>query len=133
MANDDFWGRKDSMWGGETITCKERNANLGVEINDRFRVEKGPGIKLTLVPHPLNSGTWKDSHDKSHPVKVSPRKHTPTVFIRAYSMKVKIKKNDTKPTKLFLVELENGTVAIANFAEHAEGGGADEDIASVER
>ena len=129
---DDFFGRKDSMWGGETITCNDTNENLGVERGDVFRIEKGPRSKFTLIPHPNNQGTWKQSHNKSNPVKIKSRKHTPTAFVRAYSMMVTITQG-AKPTKLFLVELENGTVAITNFAIHGQGGGHDDDMASVER
>ena len=125
------FGRKDSIWGGETITCSEDNDVLGVKNGDRFRVEKGPLSKLTLIPDPDNQGTWKDSHDVENPVKINPKKHTPTSFERAYSMMVTIKKEDEDATELFLVEKEGGSIAISSVAvvppEH------DHDIASVER
>jgi len=128
MANG--FGRKDSIWGGETITCTEDKPFLGVRSGDRFRVEKGPAAKLTLIPDPDNLGTWKDSHDASNPVKISPNRTTPTSFMRAYSMMVTITQG-TQPTQLFLVEKAGGSMAISAVAveppEH------DHDIASVER
>jgi hypothetical protein len=130
-----FWGRKDSMWGGETLTCIEvkpqDSVKLGVELKDKFRLEQGPGKSVTLIPDPDNRGTWKESHDKLKPVKVNPEKHRPTTFRRAHSMMVKIKKN-AAAKQLFLIERENGTFAISSSAVHKEGE-LDHASAGVER
>jgi len=120
------------MWGGETLKCHDGSRRLHVKRGDIFRVEKGPGRRLTLIPDPDNKGTWKDSHDKSNPIRINPTKHTPTVFERAYSMKVTIKKGATAE-RLFLVEQDNGAIAIVVKADDPNGGGHDDDMASVER
>ncbi|HSC14866.1 MAG TPA: hypothetical protein VLI71_07090 [Gammaproteobacteria bacterium] len=138
MANRiEFFGRRDSLWGGETLKCnglsRLAGRRLGIKRNDKFRIERGPKQMFTLIPDPKNRGTWKESHNKSNPVKVSPRKHTPTRFKRAYPMMVTTKK-DAEPQLLFLVELGNGGIAITSSATaplHASR--RDHDYASVER
>jgi len=131
------WFRGDPIWGGETLTCKvvkpKVSRALGIRAKDQFRVEKGPNSRLTLIPNPRNKGTWKDSHSKSNPVRIDPEEK-PTTYKRAYLMKVKIKKEDKQLTELFLIELQNGTVAIAEKAVHPpHGRRSDHDYASVER
>jgi hypothetical protein len=127
-----FFGRKDSMWGGETLTCGQTRPRLHVKKGDKFRVERGPLRKLTVIPHPDNKGTWNQTHSKANPVIVNPKEHKPTSFKRAYAMKVTTKKG-TRPKKLFLVERQNGFIAITRKAIRRLGGGHDEDTASVER
>jgi hypothetical protein len=127
MANSNFFGRKDSLWGGETLTSREDNSELGVKTDDVFRLEKGPKSKLTLIPHPQNSGTWKNSHSKSNPVKL--KSFRPTDFERAFSMMVTINVG-AQPKKLFLIERANGSIAIA---ESARGPGHEGGTAAVER
>lgn len=129
MAN--FFGRKDSIWGGETIDCKQTNTVLGLKAGDKFRVEKSTG-KLTLIPHPNNLGTWNQVHSKTNPINIKPKKVTPTDYERAYAMMVTIK-SGAQPTKLFLVETAFGDLAIVNMATHPRGGGGSEETASVER
>jgi hypothetical protein len=135
---DDFWGRTGTIWGGETLTCKKvrRKASLrlGIEANDQFRIEKGPGRRLTLVPNPANKGPWKDSHSKSKPVKINPKKIVPTSFKQAYSMMVTRRKKE-KPEQLFLVVKDDGGLAISSKALHPVGRGhrSDHDMAGVER
>ena len=130
-SGNGFWGRKDSMWGGETLNCADGSRRLCVKRGDKFRVEKGPGRRLTLIPDPDNKGTWKDSHDKSNPIRINPTKHTPTNFKRAYSMRVTIEKG-ARPERLFLVELDDGSIGISLTAFDPSSG-HDDDMASVER
>lgn len=138
MANRiEFFGRRDSLWGGETLKVsgigRRASNRLGIKRNDQFRIERGPKQMFTLIPDPKNKGTWKESHDKSNPVKVSPRKHTPTRFKRAYPMTVTIKKN-AEPRRLFLIELANGGIAISSSATAPiRAHRSDHDYASVER
>jgi hypothetical protein len=127
MANNSFFGRKDSLWGGETLTSTETNDELGVETNDRFRIEKGPNNKLTLIPHPANLGTWKETHSKTNPIKL--KKFRPTDFERAFAMMVTIKAG-AQPMKLFLIERENGTIAVSDSAKDPGSNGG---TAAVER
>ena len=126
-SGNDFFGRKDSLWGGETLTSTETNDELGVQDTDRFRVEKGPKNKLTLIPHPANLGTWKEAHSKTNPIKL--KRFRPTDFERAFSMIVTITAG-AEPRKLFLIERENGTIAIA---ESATDPGQEGGTAAVER
>jgi len=138
MARIEFFGRKDSLWGGETLKClgpisRFASRKLGIRKKDQFRVERGPKSRFTLIPHPKNRGSWKETYSKSNPVNVSPRKHTPTRFKRAFPMMVAIRKN-AKPRQLFLIELENGTMAISSSAIHPPHGHRnDHDYAGVER
>jgi len=134
MAN--AFGRKDSIWGGETLTCSMTKPALGVVDGDRFRVEKGPVGKLTLIPDPANQGTWNQSHNAANPVKINPNQVAPTSFKRAYSMMVTIKQGD-QPTQLFLAETDGGSVWISAKAVRDKKDEAfhknDHDIAGVER
>jgi len=139
MANrNEFFGRKDSLWGGETLRCNgpiSRLAfrKLGIRRKDQFRIERGPKSMFTLIPNPKNKGSWKETYNRSNPVKVSPKKHTPTPFKRAFPMMVAIKKG-AKPRQLFLIELENGTMAISSSAvDPPHGHKNDHDYAGVER
>jgi len=120
-----WWGIGDSLWGGETFASTQTKPLIGVAAGDKFRIEKGPKNK-TLVPHPKNTGTWKDSHNKKRPILLTQIRGTRN--LRAFSMMVKITKN-AKPTLLFLVERKNRTIAITNIKDPGAGGGT----ASVER
>jgi len=123
-----WWARNDSLWGGETFTSTETKPRLGIVSGDKFRVEKGPRNK-TLIPHPQNEGTWKDSHSKRKPIVLTQIRGTR--YARVFSMMVKItKKPNSTPELLFLIERKNGTIAITdNFRDPGASGGT----ASVER
>jgi hypothetical protein len=131
MANHNgFFGRKDSLWGGETLKSTNTDARIFIETDDRFRVERGPNSKLTLIPHPKNKGLWKKAHNKANPVILRPFRTRR--YKRVFSMSVTIKE-PRKPIaamKFFLVERRNGTVAIV---EKVKGAGHDGGMASVER
>ena len=138
MAAIKFFGRKDPLWGGETLRCTgplSRRAfrKLGIKRKDQFRIERGPKSVFTLIPNPKNQGSWKETYNKLNPVKVSPKNHTPRRFKRAYRMMVAIKKN-APLRELFLIELENGSMAISSSAIHPPHGHKnDHDYAGVER
>jgi len=129
MAQDDkpWWSKNHTLWGGETFRSSQTKPSLGIVTGDRFRVEKGSSNKITLIPHPNNQGTWKDSHSKSNPVKLTVFQGTPNE--KAYSMMVTVSAGST-PVELFLIERPNGTIAITNNANNpGQNGGT----ASVER
>lgn len=131
MANRKrFFGRKDSLWGGETLTSSQTDARLDIVATDKFRLEKGPKSKLTLIPHPNNPGPWKKAHNRLNPVKLKPFKARN--YKRTFSMMVTIKERGklTRLERFFLVERQNGTVAIV---EKVKGAGHEGGNASVER
>jgi hypothetical protein len=128
MANGNWWGRKDSIWGGETLTCGRTDNQLKVDADDQFRIEKKRG-KITLIPHPDNSGVWKDFHDKNNPIELD--RHFPTTYERAYAMSVTVAANTT--IKVYLCEGENGEVFITNKPNKVPPGGHEDGTASVER
>ena len=129
MANDDrpWWSKNHTLWGGETFKSAVDRPRLGIKEGDRFRIEKGSNKKITLIPHPHNVGTWKDTHDKSNPIKLTTFSGTNNE--RAFSMMVTTAAGGT-PTKLFLIERQNGTVAIT---ENADDPGENGGTAAVER
>lgn len=120
-----WWGLNDSLWGGETFDSTQTKAGLGIVAGDRFRVEKGR--RTTLIPHPQNAGTWKQSHSKRKPILLT--RYRARRIARAFKMMVKVTKN-SKPKPMLLIERKNGTIAITdNFNNPGAGGGT----ASVER
>jgi len=121
-----WWGIGDSLWGGETFESKETKPLIGVVAGDKFRVEKGPK-NTTLVPHPKNTGTWKDSHSKRKPIVLSGRVRTRN--LRAFKIMVKITKG-SNPTPLFLIERKNRTIALSDDVNDPGSSGG---TASVER
>ena len=131
MAVDDrpWWGKKHTLYGGETFTSKETEDKIGIKVGDRFRVEK-KGVNITLSPHPLNQGTLRDSNNEKKPLTLE--KITAPKFERAYSMTATVTEQPNQPVlkTLFLVEMVNGGVAIkANVNDP----GSSDGTASVER
>lgn len=110
MAKDEFWGNNDSLWGGETFTCRDNRSELSIRKGDRFRVEKGAKGVITLIPHPKNAGTWNKSHSKKNPIKLA-KVDKPAPNHRAFSMMVKTTAGSA-PQELFLVERKRGGIAI---------------------
>jgi hypothetical protein len=135
MAKTDrpWWGNNDTLLGGETFSCAETKRKLGVRADDLFRVEKTARGSITLIPHKDNVGTWRQTHNKNNPVKltavIDPRSENPNIE-RAFSMKVTIKAGK-EPEKLFLVEFKTGEVSIKKKLQG--GPGQDDSTCSVER
>jgi hypothetical protein len=129
MAKKDrpWWSKNHTLWGGETFASTQSKPRLGIRSGDKFRVEKGLKNNITLIPHPDNDGTWKDSHSKSNPIRLTAVPGTKNE--RAFSMMVKIS-SGAASTELFLIERKNGTIAIT---EDVTDPGASGGTASVER
>jgi hypothetical protein len=123
----EWWGKGDALWGGETFTATKRNRELKIAKGDKFRIEKGRNNTITLVPSIDNNGTWKDSHSKKRPIKL--KRFPGTRNRRAYSMMVRVAAG-SQPMLLFLIERVNGSVAITNNAKNPDQNGG---TASVER
>jgi len=130
MANDKWWGRKDSLWGGETFTYnKEReDETLHIKKGDKFRVEKKGG-RRRLTPYPDNPGSWKNFHSAENPIEL--HRHYDTIYKRAYSMWVRVAAN-AAPEQFFLVEAEEQNNVVIKITAFANGGGEDGTV-SVER
>jgi|SRR5688572_6781727 hypothetical protein len=129
MAKKDrpWWGNGHTLWGGETFKSKHTRALLGIKAGDWFRIEQHSNNNITLIPHPENSGTWKDSHSNSNPIQLTELTGTPNE--RAYSMMVRIT-TGSQPKLLFFIERMNGSVAITDDVDDP---GTDGGTASVER
>jgi hypothetical protein len=122
-----WWGLGHTLWGGETFKSKQTKGKLGVEAGDLFRIEQSSAGTHTLVPHPQNKGTWKDSHSAATPIVLIDYPFPP--FEKAFSMLVKISKNSTAQ-QLFLFETLEGAIAITDDIQDP---GQDGSTASVER
>ena len=127
MPANEFWGKNDPLWGGETFTSRENRSTLGIKKGDQFRIEKGTKNAITLIPNPKNAGSWNDSHSKTRPIKLT-KVADPAPNRRAFSMMVKTTA-DSAAKELFLVERMGGSIAIK---EKLKGPGHDDNSCSVE-
>lgn len=122
-----WWGLGHTLWGGETFKSKQTKGKLGVEAGDLFRIEQSSAGTHTLVPHPKNKGTWKDSHSASSPIVLVDYPFPP--FEKAFSMLVKTSPSSAAQ-QLFLFETLEGAIAITDDIQDP---GQDGSTASVER
>jgi hypothetical protein len=123
-----WWGKGHTLWGGETFKSKQTKGKLGVENGDLFRIEQDSAGVHTLIPHPQNKGTWKDTHDAANPIVLNDFPFPP--FEKSFSMMVSITK-DSAPKELFLFEtVDEGAIAITDDIRDP---GQDGSTASVER
>jgi hypothetical protein len=125
-----WWGVGHTLWGGETFKSQKKDDELGIKKGDEFRIERSAVGVVTLVPHPNNSGTWRETYGNSNPIVLTEFDPTTPGQERVFSMQVKIDKNSTVAKQLYFIEFLSGAIAISDSATNP---GLDDSSVSIER